>query len=365
MFRDLREVEKYFVYEYQHLDDLRFLRSPEDVLYVDPGQPPVEQWVAKVDEFLRRHGWEGDGAIRIMWFPPFAPVGVQDTHGTYAWVVKQNNNGTSFIASGVELPFNRLLAQNRDHIVWQGLVPVGLARGGREMLVERLGNLSAALTSDLDAVASIGARSAGVRKALLERTQGQMVQELHALLDEVYLRLLVHVISEGNRSGLKLRKSSVNLNPANYQPDDGEDTSDWFTLNGLVRDMWRDYKFEPFREKLDMLLRPVDFKMSAEADQVLRQHVAMRNSVQHHEGRLDASELKRLGVSTLELQGPGAANITLKAGSEISFPLAELERFDRVLREFAAALDAHVEERVSGRFYVKPEEAEPFRLRSP
>lgn len=360
MFGELSEIGKYFVYQYHFLDDLSFLRSPKEVLYLEHGAPSVEDWVAKVGELFRAHGWEGDGEIQVMWFPPFVPVGVEDTHGTYAWVVKQDNNGTAYIASADALPFQRLLAQNGDRPVWAGQVPVGLARIAREGLVERLTKLSSGLSSDLSAVASIGERSAAVRIALLERTQGQMVQELHGFLDDAYLRLLIDVIHDGNKSGLKLRKASVNLNPADYQPDDTDEASDWFTLAGLVSDMWRDYKFEPFAKKLEMLFRPLDFKLSPEADLVLRQHVAMRNSVQHHGGRLDKTELARLGRAALEMKGPDTTTTQIKAGQAIVFHLEELGRFDRVLREFGATFDAHVAERVAGRFYVTPAEAEPF-----
>jgi len=68
-------------------------------------------------------------------------------------------------------------------------------------------------------------------------------------LDDSYLRLLVEVIGDGNRSGLELRKSAVNLNPATYWPEDAEESEGFFTLGDLVRDMWRDCEFEPFKDK--------------------------------------------------------------------------------------------------------------------
>jgi hypothetical protein len=56
-------------------------------------------------------GWEGDGEIQLMWLPPFVGAGAEDTWGVAVWFVKQDNNGTAFMASPVPLPFSRLLEQ--------------------------------------------------------------------------------------------------------------------------------------------------------------------------------------------------------------------------------------------------------------
>ena len=120
--------------------------------------------------------------------------------------------------------------------------------------MKKLDELASDLDLNLRAAISIATRGEQVRVALFERAQGHMVQELQNFLDECYLQLLIEVITEGNRSGLKLRKANIKLNPGTYVPADADsDTAGWFTLRVLVSDMWRDYKFEPFPEKLTML----------------------------------------------------------------------------------------------------------------
>ncbi|MFJ6024261.1 hypothetical protein ACIQC9_06660 [Brevundimonas sp. NPDC092305] len=114
LFVDVTEVERYRVYQYQHLDDLNFLQSP-DVFFAHfehfaPKNP--EAWIAAVTDRFKRAGWEGDGDIQIMWLPPFILSG--DTYGSYHWVVKQSNNGTAFITGKEALPFPMLLEQNRS-----------------------------------------------------------------------------------------------------------------------------------------------------------------------------------------------------------------------------------------------------------
>lgn len=101
-------VRDYEVYEYQHVDILEFMPPASAVLQ---GVGNANEVLAEVAYALRAGGWEGDGTIRILWIPPFMGAGSEDTWGIAAWFVKQSNNGTSFIASPVPLPFSRLLEQ--------------------------------------------------------------------------------------------------------------------------------------------------------------------------------------------------------------------------------------------------------------
>jgi hypothetical protein len=363
MFRNLNEVDKYFVYQYHHLDDLSFLRQPERV-FADHNivNPPVQEWLLKVANLLSNHGWEGDGEIKIMWFPPFIPIADEDTWGAYAWTVKQNNDGTTFIASPTELPFERLLAQNSNQEAQSDRIPIGKVRSEYQILVKDLTKLLTELDIDLEALAKLTTRTEQIRVALLERTQGKMIQILSTFLDECYLQLLIDVITEGNRSGLKLRKASVKLDPGNYLPEDADyhndnpDVEAWFTLRGLVTDMWRDYKFQPFPDKIEMLFRPVEFKPNEESIFVLRQHVCLRNCIQHHEGNLDSRELERLGRKSVNLKGQSSTTVNIKAGQPISIPFEELQWFDQTLRSLGADFEQHVEKRLVGQYYVAPEQ---------
>jgi hypothetical protein len=104
------KIKQYHVYSYEHLDELRFMPLATDVL----------QTVSKADEILstvralfEEAGWEGDGDLQVMWLPPFVGAGVEDTHGVFIWHVKQENNGTSWLASPVSLPFPSLRKTKR------------------------------------------------------------------------------------------------------------------------------------------------------------------------------------------------------------------------------------------------------------
>jgi hypothetical protein len=107
--RNPSAIEHYYVYEYQHLDSRGFMFDAKDVLARAKNGSEV---VEKVKARLLKEGWEGDGELELLWLPPFLGAGVQDTYGVCVWHVKQGNNGTSWLASPVPLPFERLLEQN-------------------------------------------------------------------------------------------------------------------------------------------------------------------------------------------------------------------------------------------------------------
>jgi hypothetical protein len=96
------------VYQYHHVDFLDFMPRARVVLEAVPNASAV---LEAVEQRFARAGWEGDGEIQLLWLPPFVGAGVEDTWGVAVWFVKQGNNGTSFLASPVPLPFARLLEQ--------------------------------------------------------------------------------------------------------------------------------------------------------------------------------------------------------------------------------------------------------------
>jgi hypothetical protein len=105
-----RVLRQYYVYSYEHLDTSFFMKSAPEVL---EGVPNRHEILREIEQRLLGAGWEGDGDLEVMWLPPFVGAGVEDTSGVSLWHVKQDNNGTSWIASPVPLPFKRLEEQNR------------------------------------------------------------------------------------------------------------------------------------------------------------------------------------------------------------------------------------------------------------
>lgn len=103
-------AKNYHYYAYEYLDDLQFMRSAKEVF---GDWRHAEALVAAVGEKMKSLGWEGDGEFQIFWLPAFAGAGKHDWFGTYCIHVKQLNDGISWIASPVTLPFHRLFQPDR------------------------------------------------------------------------------------------------------------------------------------------------------------------------------------------------------------------------------------------------------------
>ena len=103
------DVRDFFVYSYHFIDDRLFFLNARETL----GEFPDGYAIVRVAEMLlKRHGWEGDGTLELLWLPPFMGVGVEDTYGVVCFHVKQSNNGTSWFASKYALPFESLEPHN-------------------------------------------------------------------------------------------------------------------------------------------------------------------------------------------------------------------------------------------------------------
>ncbi|MFY1030338.1 hypothetical protein [Pseudomonas asiatica] len=93
------------MYSYHFIDDRLFFLNARETLGEFPDGYAI---INEAEKLLKQHGWDGDGVLELLWFPPFIGVGVEDTYGVVCFHVKQSNNGTSWFASRFELPFESL-----------------------------------------------------------------------------------------------------------------------------------------------------------------------------------------------------------------------------------------------------------------
>ena len=63
--------------EYQFLDDLSFVRPPKEV-FDENSDSELATYMDAVRQRLSEAGWEGDGDLEIIWFPPFVDIGIED-----------------------------------------------------------------------------------------------------------------------------------------------------------------------------------------------------------------------------------------------------------------------------------------------
>lgn len=342
-------VAGYFVYSYEHIDDIGFWRAPEAVFPEFQCRDRLCAWAEAVSDLLRKAGWEGDGRLSIIWLPPFVGIGPEDTFGVYIWAVKQSNKGTTWLASPFELGFPRLLAQNFDRPVWRGAVPRSLSYDDTISFKNRVETEIATLRRELKAIQDVdGAGS--IQKRILEHGQGSLVQYLQEYLDSCYLRVLHHVIVNGNSAGLKVSKSKAYITLGEDRQGYSGDGSAWLSLSIVTSDLLKAYCFSKFKDRLTQLFKSVELPVGDAIMFDLRKHVEIRNCIQHHQGELTQDSLNELGKNRLELNSGGEA-IIVGAWQNIILSLEEVVAFSETLLDLADRVESQFERRIPDRTY--------------
>jgi hypothetical protein len=348
---DPKAVPLMTVCSYQFLDDLSFIRRPEDVF--NAPKSALDKYVEAVKERFKTAGWEGDGNVGILWLPPFVGVGAEDTWGAYVWHVKQSNNGLSWLAGSSDLiQLERLRFQNKE---WPGdthklagimfTSSLLLVRSSQRIISEVRGHLKELSLLPSPAVPAISQK-------LLVIAQGDLIGALNEYLNECYLQVLLEVFERGNTSSLPLGKFKANLNPMRYIPgaEDGveadEGAGQWFTVKGLVTDIWHSYMFEPFDTRRSLLFKACEYTANPSIQRDLAKHVQLRNCVQHHEGAVTEDALKLVGVTKFVIARDEGGTLELTPGSKIAFSIKELAVFARALVRLAGSFDAHTRKRI-------------------
>ncbi|ACU59037.1 hypothetical protein [Chitinophaga pinensis] len=89
-------LRTFTVEAYQWIDNLNFTIHPEECL------KNAEEYIRIAKEMFLDAGWDGDGAIELMWIPPFmlrsSPT-AELTLGVTIWHVKQLEDGVSWLLS--------------------------------------------------------------------------------------------------------------------------------------------------------------------------------------------------------------------------------------------------------------------------
>jgi hypothetical protein len=356
-------VKAMYVYEYTFLDDLSFIKTPEDyaelIFFASYSKEQIQDVVDAVKEKILSSGWEGDGEIGVIWIPPFVDTGFEDTAGNYFWHVKQSNNGISYILSEYPLEFSRIEEQNWSEEALQNKgTPESIIQSDIDSLISISKNTKIDIEKKLESLSSIG--DDGIKNEIMSDvliySQGVLVRSVHEFLDDCYLRFLIEALN-GNSSGIKLRKSRVQLSfDKNSNEELEPEANTWLTIQGIISDMWKAYKFEPYKSKTDMLFKSIEFEWKVENQSFLMKHVAIRNCMQHHEGHLDRDTLNQSGFSSFTILGPDK-DIELKMGKPIVMTKEELCAFCDLLENLAQEFGSYVFRRVPARYYVKDKAA--------
>jgi hypothetical protein len=356
----LERIKDMFVYEYTFLDDLSFIKPIENFF-----SPEMEQkYLYELKVLFESHGWEGDGELGVIWLPPFIGVGAEDTHGHYIFHVKQENNGISYLASDIQLPFARLIEQNnfsstlpradRGFSSSKNYEEINIVQTDVDALKEKLTLYKKNIEVELGAISQITDSIIvnDLTEKILGYNQCMIVQYVTEFFDDCYLRILVEVLSDGNQSNLKLIRSSVKIDLGKHHSDDDDLKGDsWLTIQMLISDIWHSFKFEGFGDKLIKLFKPLEYSISTELKQQILTHVIIRNCIQHHDWQLEASSLKSLGRESIGILQEDNTTLTIFKWKKIILSKNEIINFIDHLICFADDFSNHVSGRVVTRHH--------------
>jgi hypothetical protein len=184
--------------------------------------------------------------------------------------------------------------------------------------------------------------------------QGLTIRYFQEFLDECYLRILIETIQDGNPHKIKIRKSQVKVDCVSYLPED-EDVDDegatWLTIRGFIRDMWIAYKWEPFKNRTDMLFKSTDYVIDTALFDEIKKHVIIRNCMQHHEGRLDRDSLNQLGKDRIPMKKAEGVYY-INAWKPITIFDEELYSLCVILEQFTVDFHNHIKRRVPTIHYM-------------
>ncbi len=351
-------IKNYNIYTYTFLDDLSFIKDPHEY-FEHETKETIENAIVLVGEKFKEHGWEGDGSIGIIWLPPFIEEGIEDTWGTYVWHVKQNNDGISFIASYEPLNTKRL-GQNEfglSSVPGRTLTPISIIETDVEWFLKAIDGVENNLKESIEFLAITS--SHGVTETIKANTnihyQSVLVRYFQEFLDECYLQILIDAIENGNPHKIKLRKSQIKIDLASHmpEPDDEEDdiVDTALTIRFFIGDMWKAYKWEPFKTKMDMLFKSIDYNLDSTFSYEIRKHVIIRNCMQHHEGSLDQDSLKQLGRQSIEMKCAGGI-YHIKVWKPLKIEAEEIYSLCDLLKKFVEDFHRHIKRRVPTVHYI-------------
>jgi hypothetical protein len=354
-------IKSYYIYNYTFLDDLSCIKSPYDY-FTSEEKYKIDDAIRLLGERFKEYGWEGDGSIGIIWLPPFVDIGIEDTWGTYIWHVKQYNDGISFLACDVPLDFERIKEQNKEVSIsdTSGMIPISIIETRVKWFTTVLIDVEKDIVKSVSFLAKATTKDVPntIKQNLAVHYQNIIIRYFFEFLDECYLEFLIEAIKNGNPHKIKLRKSQIQVNPVYYLPEIDEDDgvvidnsgSDWLTIHGFISDMWKAYKWEPFKNKLDMLFKSIDYVINVDDLFEIRKHVIIRNCMQHHEGCLDRDSLEQLGCKTIEMKKEDG-KYSIEAWKPIIITEQEIYSLCRLLKKVADEFHVYVKKRVPTVYY--------------
>lgn len=281
-----------YIYEYQHLDILDFIRPVNDI--TDKNLQVDLKKIEEIKQLFRDKGWEGDGELGLIWLPPFL-WDEGDTIGHFAWHVKQLNNGTSFIASEVRLIFGCLSEHNYDRSLFPTIetITVDIQNDLQYDIRELRDHLQYLSTTNEDAII-------GIKQSLLKATHSNIL----VLLEDYIEQLFIHLIDEkyiNYNHNIILNRMNCKLKNI-----DREETFKGMLYIEKMRNvilvflssMYNSFKRNSFKEKLTIINKALGIDEISIVNSIMT-HKVLRNCVQHNHSVITKDKVDKCDIKSI------------------------------------------------------------------
>lgn len=315
-----------FVYEYTFLDDLSYIRSIHEKHTIN--QIPVS-------EIFKKHGWEGDGEIGMIWLPPFL-IDDGRTDGVYLWHVKQRNNGISYIISPCELPFGYLGTNSSSGETFASL---------SEFIVEDNQKLKEwheeiiAQSRYLNTIPDTSEKEKLAQRALTS-LHDDIISEFKLWIDSYYLKILQEIFIHKN-SKIKINLPKMKINTENTSDDLCElpiHQKNWLLQVNFTSFAWNSFKEYSMKDKLEAFYNSVNYKPDEQVIKCINFHMEIRNCIHHESGIVTKKLLKKLGAHNISLESGEIYSI----GEKIKLTAKSISYFIDSLNNFINSYHNHM-----------------------
>jgi hypothetical protein len=174
--------------------------------------------------------------------------------------------------------------------------------------------------------------SSAVNQGVSELFQSKAIAAWADLLNVLFERFVTAHI-DGTRQFPELKKRSTRL--------DFSSTED---INSQVRiGLVADFAFGKYADRIQTINRILNPQGDHQPElSVIKKHVAIRNSNQHHGGRIHDDMLKDLGASNIEVLDHAGTPKLLASGQAIELYVPELDRLKGALFRITNGWKAHL-----------------------
>ena len=83
--------------------------------------------------------------------------------------------------------------------------------------------------------------------------------------------------------------------------ENGGSGDHWLTIHQIIGNIWKDFKFLPFKDKFKEIMNCIDYTHDKIKIDEINKHVVIRNCIQHHQWELVEDVLKTFGHDNIRI----------------------------------------------------------------